>query len=265
MGGAAPSPLGLGHCPLRSPVDTTLSLAASRAGLLFSGRRPSSVEPDRLVRCPTRPRSTSTSGERPGGRPSADPRTPTTWPGSSGTADRGRWPTSGAVRDGAWRSCPRPGSPSTPPRPCWPSYRATRRTPSGSRPGSSACPVATGSLGGAVANRVLLHLARHDVPLALADLHRALAVEGPAFIRVMGHPDGIDVRAEGPFAGRLFSAWAPGHLETVCEGAGLPGRALRAWPLRAGLEHLGPPAPGAPGRHPGRHGGPRACASWSAV
>jgi TDG/mug DNA glycosylase family protein len=81
-------------------------------------------------------------------------------------------------------------------------------------------PFASRSLGGAVANRVLLHLRRHDVPLALADLHRALAPDGPAFVRVMGHPHGLDRRAGGPFAGRLFSAWAPGEFEEVCRRAG---------------------------------------------
>lgn len=81
-------------------------------------------------------------------------------------------------------------------------------------------PFGVGSLGGAVANRVLLHLARHDVPLALAGLHRALAVGAPAFVRVLGHAEGFDIRADGPFAGRLFSTWAPGEFEELCLGAG---------------------------------------------
>lgn len=88
------------------------------------------------------------------------------------------------------------------------------------RAGAERLPFATGSLGGAVANRVHLHLPRRDIPMALADLHRALAPGAPAFVRVLGREQGHDVRARGPFAGRLFSTWAPGELEPICRGAG---------------------------------------------
>ncbi len=81
-------------------------------------------------------------------------------------------------------------------------------------------PVAGGGLGGAVANRVLLHLPRTGVPLALGELHRALALDAPAFVRVLGQRTGRDLRAGGRFAGRLFSTWSPGEFEQLCIGAG---------------------------------------------
>lgn len=83
-------------------------------------------------------------------------------------------------------------------------------------------PVRPQSLGGAVANRVYLHIPRADVPLALADLHRALAPGAPVFIRVLGQRsgDGRELRSRRRFPGRLFSTWAPGEFERVCIGAG---------------------------------------------
>lgn len=81
-------------------------------------------------------------------------------------------------------------------------------------------PFARRSLGGAVANRVYLHLPLAEVPLALADLHRALAVDAPAFIRVMGNASGTDFRSRRAFAGRLFSGWSDDGFRDACEGAG---------------------------------------------
>ncbi len=81
-------------------------------------------------------------------------------------------------------------------------------------------PVATGSLGGAVANRVHLHLARAEVPLALAELHRALAPGAPAFLNLLVQHRGRDLRSQRQFRGRLFSTWAPAELDRLCIGAG---------------------------------------------
>jgi len=83
-------------------------------------------------------------------------------------------------------------------------------------------PVRPQSLGGALANRVYLHLPRVEVPMALADLHRALAPGAPAFVRVLGQRrgDGQDLRSGRRFPGRLFSTWVPGEFERVCLGAG---------------------------------------------
>ncbi len=82
-------------------------------------------------------------------------------------------------------------------------------------------PFAAGSLGGALVNRVYLHLPPTAVPMALADLHRALAADAPAFIRVIGDEKGNDFRATGRFADRLFSGWNPERFAELCTGAGL--------------------------------------------
>ena len=88
------------------------------------------------------------------------------------------------------------------------------------RGGVERLPFADGSLGGAISNRVLVHLPLTEVPLALADLHRALGPEAPVFAHVLAHPDGVELRGTGVFAGRLFSAWAPDRFLEVCRGAG---------------------------------------------
>jgi double-stranded uracil-DNA glycosylase len=80
-------------------------------------------------------------------------------------------------------------------------------------------PFALRSLGGAWARASYLHLRRHDVPVALAQLQRALAV---------GAPLEMTVRAgttEGPlpdddFPGRFFAGWQAGDLADVVAGAG---------------------------------------------
>jgi TDG/mug DNA glycosylase family protein len=74
-------------------------------------------------------------------------------------------------------------------------------------------------LGGAWARASYLHLRRHDLPVALAQLHRALMV---------GAPLEMTLRAgtgEGPlpgddFPGRFFAHWAADELAAVVVGAG---------------------------------------------
>jgi TDG/mug DNA glycosylase family protein len=90
-----------------------------------------------------------------------------------------------------------------------------------------ALPFRPRSLGGAIANRVLVHLPRGDVPLALAEVHRVLAVGAPLFVRVFGDEQGSELRGEGPFGGRLFSAWCAGEFEDLCAGAGFD--VVAAW------------------------------------
>ncbi len=81
-------------------------------------------------------------------------------------------------------------------------------------------PFASGSLGGAVANRVYLHLERQWLPLALADLHRALRTDGPVFACMIGTERGRRIRSSRGVAGRLFSGWDRDELTDVCIGAG---------------------------------------------
>ncbi len=81
-------------------------------------------------------------------------------------------------------------------------------------------PFRRGSLGGALANRVYVHLSATAVPMAMADLHRALAPDAPVFVRVIGDESGVEYRDAGRFAGRLFSGWGAGRFAAVCRGAG---------------------------------------------
>lgn len=84
-------------------------------------------------------------------------------------------------------------------------------------------PFRSGSLGGAIASRVHLHLPAADNPLAFADLHRALAADAPVFCHVLGSPEQttpVDARPDAKFGGRLFSVWAEATFADVIEGAG---------------------------------------------
>jgi len=74
-------------------------------------------------------------------------------------------------------------------------------------------------LAGVWARASYLHVPRADLPLALADLHCALEVDGPIDLTMrFGH-------AEGPieddeFPGRFFAEWEPNSLREVHTGAG---------------------------------------------
>lgn len=112
------------------------------------------------------------------------------------------------------------------------------------RAGVEQLPFATGSLGGAVANRVYQHLEGTQVPLALADLHRVLQADGPAYLRIIGHPDGHESRDEEDLPGRLFSLWPPRRFIDTCQGAGFvvdlvdegrPRPGFESFPLRVRL------------------------------
>ncbi|MEM7276222.1 MAG: class I SAM-dependent methyltransferase, partial [Actinomycetota bacterium] len=64
-------------------------------------------------------------------------------------------------------------------------------------------PLRPGSLGGAVSNRVHLHLSTAAVPMALADLHRSLGDGARVFLRLLANDRFDEVRQlDGPFAGR---------------------------------------------------------------
>lgn len=83
-----------------------------------------------------------------------------------------------------------------------------------------ALPFRRGSLGGAHASKSYVHLAQSSLPLALADLHRALAVGAPAQLVLFAG----DVEHEGfdgdDFPGRRFALWPEERLRDVVDGAG---------------------------------------------
>jgi len=80
-------------------------------------------------------------------------------------------------------------------------------------------PFAPGSLGGAWARASYLHVRRHDLPAALAQLHRALAVGAPIEMTLrLGSGEGE--LPDDDFPGRLFAHWQAGELAAVVAGAG---------------------------------------------
>lgn len=90
-------------------------------------------------------------------------------------------------------------------------------------------PLRRGGLKAAWASKSYLHLARSEVPMALHDLHRSLAVGGLARFRVAGSSvtdtDDIDHLEHGffendDFPGRRFSTWSAALLRAVLVGAG---------------------------------------------
>ena len=81
-----------------------------------------------------------------------------------------------------------------------------------------ALPFARHSLRAVWANKSLVHLERSRVPLALWDLHRAMAVGAVAHLGLFGgdrEHEGFD---DDPFAGRSFSLWPPDLLADVVTG-----------------------------------------------
>lgn len=81
-------------------------------------------------------------------------------------------------------------------------------------------PFRRGALGGAFASKSYVHLPRDEVPLALADLHRAMAVDAPLEL-VVFNGDVERGRFDGDeLGGRLYSEWPARHLVDVVTGAG---------------------------------------------
>lgn len=84
-----------------------------------------------------------------------------------------------------------------------------------------ALPFRRGSLGGAWARNSYVHLATADVPMALADLHRALRDDAPLELSVFGgEGEGRHVFPDDDFPGRWFSTWSAERLQDVIVGAG---------------------------------------------
>lgn len=80
-------------------------------------------------------------------------------------------------------------------------------------------PLRRGSLGGCWARNSYLHVARAQLPRALASLHHALAVGAPIVLSVLaGDDEGL--LADDDLPGRRFSRWRADALADVAVGAG---------------------------------------------
>lgn len=98
------------------------------------------------------------------------------------------------------------------------------------RGAAGALPVRPRSLAAAWASKSLQHVAAADMPLALADLHRALAVGAPLTLTAFAG-DGVEV-SDDDLPGRRFTFWAPERLVDLVEGAGFVDVATEAEPTR---------------------------------
>ena len=84
----------------------------------------------------------------------------------------------------------------------------------------AALPLAAGTLAGAWASRSYVHLDRRNVPLALADLHRALAPDSPVELHIFEGDADFEPFSDDDFPGRRFSRWPEEWITPLMEGAG---------------------------------------------
>lgn len=84
----------------------------------------------------------------------------------------------------------------------------------------AALPVRPGALAGVWASKVLQHVERDRMPMALAGLHRALAVGGCLDLTVFEGDGDERTGADDDFPGRRFTWWRPEPLTDVLVGAG---------------------------------------------
>ncbi|MCY3560991.1 MAG: methyltransferase domain-containing protein [bacterium] len=84
-----------------------------------------------------------------------------------------------------------------------------------------ALPLRDRCLRAAWASRSYIHLARAEVPLALADLHRTLEPGAPVELHLFEGDTEWDERADDDFPGRRFSRWPEDWLRDVLAGGGL--------------------------------------------
>jgi TDG/mug DNA glycosylase family protein len=114
-----------------------------------------------------------------------------------------------------------------------------------------ALPFRRGALAAGWASKSYQHVAHEDLPAALADLHRALAVDAPVGLTLFA--GGGTALSHDDLPGRRFSLWEPEALTDVLVGAGFavesleveatgdwPGVRVRARRLRTLPDHVGP-------------------------
>ncbi len=99
--------------------------------------------------------------------------------------------------------------------------RARRRAPSTVlvQGDLEALPFRDRSLGGAWARNTYVHVAKARLPVALARLHRALALDAPLEITALVGDDEGYV-SDDEFPGRFFARWPPDRFADVVAGAG---------------------------------------------
>jgi double-stranded uracil-DNA glycosylase len=101
-----------------------------------------------------------------------------------------------------------------------------------------ALPIRYGGLAGVWASKSLQHVARGALPLALAGIHRALAVGGQLDLTVFLGEGGGWTGAGDDFPGRYFTWWQPDPLAALLVGAGFRIDAMTAGEPGGNPRHL---------------------------
>jgi double-stranded uracil-DNA glycosylase len=103
-----------------------------------------------------------------------------------------------------------------------------------------ALPFRRGSVAGVWASKSLQHIAAERLPMALAGLHRALALGGILDVTLFDSAvGGVEVTGDDDdFPGRLFSYWSPEALGHLLTGAGFTLDEIGAVPRRDGQVRL---------------------------
>jgi TDG/mug DNA glycosylase family protein len=103
-----------------------------------------------------------------------------------------------------------------------PMLRRARTAVPGSLPVQAdleALPFRRGALGGGWARNSYVHVAKTALPAALAELHQALAEDGPAVVSLLtGDDEGV--LGDDDLPGRFFARWPAAEAEAIVEGAG---------------------------------------------
>jgi TDG/mug DNA glycosylase family protein len=101
-----------------------------------------------------------------------------------------------------------------------------------------ALPFRRGALAAAWANKCYQHLPAEALPMALAELHRALAVGSPVAVNVFAGEGTRRTGDEDEFPGRFFTLWHPDELVDVIQGAGFTVEDLQVDEARPGWPPL---------------------------
>ncbi len=103
-------------------------------------------------------------------------------------------------------------------------------------------PFDRGAFAGVWASKAHQHLPARDLPLALADVHRVLAVGGRFDLTMFASEPGADTSEEvtdlgsgDDLPGRLFTWWEPDHLVRVVEAAGFAVDRREVFPAAEGF------------------------------
>ena len=83
-----------------------------------------------------------------------------------------------------------------------------------------ALPFRFGALGGGWARNAYVHLPSHDLPMALNELHRALAVNAPVEVSFVDGDGAEGIYPDAEVGDRYFATWPAARLADVFAGAG---------------------------------------------